>query len=80
MVGSAISLTDTTGQAWEYLQGALLDAAADDRITLLEVLQKLRRGADDPRHPAIDGAFLTDWHRLLRIAGLLLSIFLEDSR
>lgn len=79
VVGSAISLTDTTGQAWEYLQGALLDAAADDRITLLEVLQNLDVGL-----------MAIDTQRLLELTSLaradaeatqsLLSIFLGDSR
>ena len=78
MVGSAISFTDTTGQAWEYLQSALLDAAADDRITMLEVLQNLDVGL-----------MIIDTQRLLELssrigidiedAGSLLSIFLEDS-
>jgi hypothetical protein len=78
MVGSAISLTDTTGQAWEYLQTALLDAAADDRITMLEVLQNLDVGL-----------MIIDTQRLMELAsrigidiedaGSLLSIFLEDS-
>jgi hypothetical protein len=78
MVGSAIALTDTTGQAWEYLQGALLDAAADDRITLMEVLQNLDAGL-----------MIIDTQRLLELSSLarvdaeatqaLLSIFSEDS-
>jgi hypothetical protein len=78
MVGSAISLTDTTGQAWESLQTALLDAAADDRITMLEVLQNLDVGL-----------MIIDTQRLMELssrigidiedAGALLSIFLEDS-
>jgi hypothetical protein len=77
VVGSAISLTDTTGQAWEYLQTALLDAAADDRITMLEVLQNLDVGL-----------MIIDTQRLLELTSLinadaeatqsLLSIFLED--
>ncbi len=78
IVGSAISFNDTTGQAWEYLQGALLDAAADDRITMLEVLQNLDVGL-----------MIIDTQRLLELTSLaradaevtqsLLSIFLEDS-
>jgi|GEM_PF-1017324 len=79
MVGSAISLTDTTGQAWEYLQGALLDAAADDRITLLEVLQNLDVGLmilDTQRLMELSSRIGIDFED----AGLLLSIFLEDSR
>jgi hypothetical protein len=44
LVGTAIAMTDTTGQAWEHLKEALLDAAADDRITLLEVLQNVEAG------------------------------------
>lgn len=44
LVGTAISMTDTTGLAWEHLRDALLDAAADDRVTLLEVLQNVETG------------------------------------
>ena len=76
MVGSAISLTDTTGQAWEYLQGALLDAAADDRITLLEVLQNLDVGLmilDTQRLMELSSRIGIDFED----AGLLLSIFLR---
>jgi len=60
VVGSAISLTDTTGQAWEYLQTALLDAAADDRITMLEVLQNLDVGL-----------MIIDTQRLLELSSLV---------
>ena len=44
LVGTAISLTDTTGQAWEHVRDALLNAASDDRLSLLEVLQNVEAG------------------------------------
>lgn len=59
MVGTTISLTDTTGQAWEYVQRALLDAAADNRITLLEVLENIEAGL-----------IIIDAQRLLELSSL----------
>jgi hypothetical protein len=44
VVESAISLNNTTGEGWQHLRDALLNAAADNRITLLEVLQNIEAG------------------------------------
>jgi hypothetical protein len=44
LAGSAIALNDTTGEGWQHLRDALINAAEDDRITLLEVLQNIEAG------------------------------------
>ena len=65
MVGSAISLTGTTGQAWEYCRVPCWMPLRMTALPCWRLLQNLDVGLMILGHPpAIDGAFLTDWHRL----------------